>query len=151
MVRHQTLVFRVCFRILGDREDAKDAAQEAFIRAYKKMDGFEGRSSFKTWMTRLTVNVSLNERGKRKENLDIEDWAPPELGDGPEAEAVKAEALAKLHKALQALQPNHRAAVVLHDLEGMNFREVGESLDVPEQTAKSWAYRGRQRLKDLLT
>ncbi len=102
-------------------------------------------------MTRLTVNVSLNERGKRKENLDIEDWAPPELGDGPEAEAVKAEALAKLHKALQALQPNHRAAVVLHDLEGMNFREVGESLDVPEQTAKSWAYRGRQRLKDLLT
>ncbi len=144
-------MFRVCYRILGNREDAKDAAQEAFIRAYKNAGGFEGRSSFKTWMTRITVNVSLNERGKRKENLDIEDWTPVEFGPGPEAEAMKADALAKLHKALQALQPNHRAAVVLHDLEGMNFREVGESLDVAEQTAKSWAHRGRQRLKDLLT
>jgi RNA polymerase sigma-70 factor (ECF subfamily) len=64
---------------------------------------------------------------------------------------VTSDPLARLHKALQALQPNHRAAVVLHDLEGLNFREVGEALDVAEQTAKSWAYRGRQRLKDLMT
>jgi len=150
--RHQAPVFRVCYRFLGNREDAKDAAQESFIRAFKKLDGFEGRSSFKTWLLRLTVNVSLNERTRRKENLPLEDWAPPDFsGDGPEEAAMKAEALARLHKALQALQPNHRAAVVLHDLEGLNFREVGEALDVAEQTAKSWAYRGRQRLKDLMT
>ncbi len=149
--RHEEPVFRVCYRILGNREDAKDAAQEAFIRAYRKIDGFEGRSSFKTWLLRLTVNVSLNELGKRKETLTLEDWTPAEFAPGPEAEAMKADALAKLHKALQALQPNHRAAVVLHDLEGLTFQEVGESLDVAEQTAKSWAYRGRQRLKDLLT
>ncbi|MGH3086192.1 MAG: RNA polymerase sigma factor [Rubrobacteraceae bacterium] len=148
--RHEASVFRVCFRILGNREDARDAAQEAFIRAYKKIDGFEGRSSFKTWMLRLTVNVSLNERSRRKEDLPLEDWAPDRI-PGPEAELMSAEALAKLHKALQALQPNHRAAVVLHDLEGLTFQEVGESLEVGEQTAKSWAYRGRQRLKDLLT
>ena len=150
VLRHQTPVFRVCYRILGNREDARDAAQEAFIRAYRKLDGFEGRSSFKTWMLRLTVNVSLNERSRRKENLPLEDWAPERL-PGPEAELMTAESVARLHKALQALQPNHRAAVVLHDLEGLTFREVGESLDVAEQTAKSWAYRGRHRLKDLLT
>lgn len=148
--RHQAPVFRVCFRILGNREDAKDAAQEAFIRAYNKLDGFEGRSSFKTWMLRLTVNVSLNERERRKESLPLEEWAPDRI-PGPEAELVKAEAMARLHKALQALQPNHRAAVVLHDLEGLSFREVGEALDVAEQTAKSWAYRGRRRLRDFLT
>lgn len=147
--RHQSPVFRVCYRVLGNREDAKDAAQEAFVRAYRKLDGFEGRSSFKTWMLRLTMNVSLNERGRRKETLPLEDWAP-ERTPGPEAEAMKADAVARLHKALQVVQPNHRAAVVLHDLEGLSFQEVGEALDVAEATAKSWAYRGRQRLKDLL-
>lgn len=148
--RHQTPVFRVCYRVLGDREDAKDAAQEAFVRAYRKLDSFEGRSSFKTWMLRLTMNVSLNERGRRKENLPLEDWAP-ERAPGPETEAMKADAVARLHRALQVVQPNHRAAVVLHDLEGLTYREVGESMEVAEGTAKSWAYRGRQRLKDLLT
>lgn len=148
--RHQTPVYRVCYRVLGNREDAKDAAQEAFIRAYKKLDSFEGRSSFKTWMLRLTMNVSLNERGRRKENLPLEDWAP-EHTPGPEAEALKADALARLHRALQVLRPNYRAAVVLHDLEGLTYQEIGDVLEVAEGTAKSWAYRGRQRLKDLLT
>lgn len=148
--RHQTPVFRVCYRVLGNREDAKDASQEAFVRAYKKLDSFEGRSSFKTWMLRLTLNVSLNERGRRKENLPLEDWAPAKT-PGPEAEAMKADSVARLHRALQVLQPNHRAAVVLHDLEGLTYQEVGESLEVSEGTAKSWAFRGRRRLKDLLT
>ena len=57
--RHQAVVFRACYRILGDREDAKDASQEAFVRAYGKLDTFGGRSAFRTWILRVAMNVSL--------------------------------------------------------------------------------------------
>jgi RNA polymerase sigma-70 factor (ECF subfamily) len=148
--RHQHTVYRVCYRVLGDREDARDAAQEAFIRAYGKIDTFEGRSAFRTWMLRLAVNVSLNERRRRDRPL------PPELletgsGESPEEEALRAEDVARLHAALQHLRPNHRAAVVLRDLEGLSYGVVAEALEIPEGTAKGWAHRGRQRLKELLT
>src|SRR5918998_5458404 len=62
--RHQSVVYRSCYRILGDREDARDASQEAFTRAYRKLDTFQGRSAFKTWMLRLAMNVSLNQRSR---------------------------------------------------------------------------------------
>lgn len=65
--RHQIAVYRVCYHILGSRENAEDAAQEAFTRAYRKLETFQGRSRFKTWMLRLTINVSLNERARRRE------------------------------------------------------------------------------------
>ena len=149
--RHQSVVFRSCFRVLGDREDAKDATQEAFIRAYKKLDTFRGRSTFKTWMLRLAMNVSLNERSKRRvPPVDVALAQSIPTPETPEAELTKSEAAAQVHKALQLVQPNHRAAVVLRDLEGLSYRETGESLGVPEGTAKSWAHRGRGRLKELL-
>lgn len=147
--RHQTTVYRVCFRVLGNEEDARDAAQEALIRAYNKINTFQRRSSFKTWVTRLSVNVSLNERGRRRP-------LPPELlevdtGESPEEAAVRSDVAARLHGALQHLQPNHRAAVVLRDLEGLSFEEVAAALEVPVGTAKGWSHRGRKRLKELLT
>ena len=150
--RHQAAVYRACYRILGNREDAKDASQEAFIRAYRKLDTFRGDSAFKTWMLRLTMNVSLNERSRPK--IPPVDAALAETIPGPEtpeSELIKFEAAARLHKALQLLRPNYRAAVVLRDLEGLTYRETAESLEVPEGTAKSWAHRGREQLKELLT
>lgn len=150
--RHQAAVYRSCYRILGNREDAKDASQEAFLRAYRKLDTFQGRSAFKTWMLRLAMNISLNERSRSRTlpaDIALAEAIPgPET---PEAELVKSEAADLLHKALQLVQPNHRAAVVLRDLEGLTYQETAESLGVPEGTAKSWANRGRGRLKELLT
>ncbi|MBV9452910.1 MAG: RNA polymerase sigma factor, partial [Rubrobacter sp.] len=150
--RHQAIVYRSCYRILGDREDAKDASQEVFIRAYRKLDTFRGRSAFKTWMLRIAMNVSLNERSLRNfPHADIISAESIPGTDAPEAELLKSDATAQIHKALQLVQPNHRAAVVLHDLEGLTYKEIGESLAIPEGTAKSWVHRGRGRLKELLT
>jgi RNA polymerase sigma-70 factor, ECF subfamily len=157
--RHRSVVYRICYRILGNREDAEDATQEAFIRAYDKLDTFGGRSAFKTWMLRLAVNVGLNEldRAWRKRSLPLEPEATrrsspsPSPEASPEADLLKSEAVDQLHKALRLLPPNHRAAVVLHDLEGLTYEEAADSLGVPEGTAKSWAHRGRRRLKELLT
>ena len=150
--RHQAAVFRSCYRILGDREDAKDASQEAFIRAFRRLHTFRGDSAFKTWMLRVAMNVSLNERGRSK--IPPADAALAQLvpdPEAPETELMKSEAAARIHKALQLVRPNYRAAVVLRDLEGLTYRETAESLGVPEGTAKSWAHRGRGRLKELLT
>lgn len=148
--RHQVTVYRVCYRILGNHQDAEDAAQEAFIRAYSKLESFHGRSAFKTWMTRLAVNVSLNELERRR-------WTAPlteeheSRAPRPDAEVIRAEAATELQAALQRIAPNHRAAVVLRDLEGMSYREIAEHLEIPDGTAKGWVHRGRQQLKELLT
>lgn len=149
--RHQTVVYRSCYRILGDREDAKDASQEAFLRAYRKLDTYRGQSAFRTWILRVAMNVSLNERGRR---------GPPRTGvaaaeeipslEVPEAELMRAETVAEIHEALQLVRAEHRAAVVLRDLEGLSYQETAESLGIAEGTAKSWVYRGRKRLKELL-
>jgi RNA polymerase sigma-70 factor (ECF subfamily) len=149
--RHQAAVYRVCYRVLGDREDARDAAQEAFVRCFTKLGSFEGRSSFRTWMLRLAINVSLNERKARSRPVPPELREPREDPSGPEQDLMRKEAAERVHRALRLLQPNHRAAVVLRDLEGLSHAEVAEALGVPEATARSWAYRGRQRLKDLMT
>lgn len=147
--RHQAAVFTVCYRVLGNREDAEDAAQEAFVRAYGKLESFEGRSSFKTWMLRLATNVSLNELGKRKGSYP-EDTRPGPAPN-PETELLRSEAIAGVHEALQHLKPEHRAAVVLRDLRELSYAEVAEALAVPEGTAKGWAHRGRLKLKELLS
>lgn len=149
--RHQAVVYRSCYRILGDREDARDASQEAFIRAYRKLDTFEGRSAFKTWILRIAMNVSLNERSRRRfsnADFDLAETIPD--SESLEAELIKAEAAAQIHEALRLVRSDHRAAVVLRDLEGLTYRETAESLGIAEGTAKSWVHRGRKRLKDLL-
>lgn len=148
--RHQAAVYRVCRRILGRQEDAEDATQDAFLRAYDKLGTFRGRSTFRTWLLRLAVNVSLNARERRKETSPMEGVDPPS-GDDLEGDALRAEAAAGVHRALRRLPPTHRAAVVLRDLEGLAYGEVGEVLEIPEGTARVWAHRGRERLKELLT
>ena len=150
--RHRDIVYRSCYRILGNREDARDASQEAFLRAYRKLGTFQGRSAFKIWMLRLAMNVSLNQRSRRELRRTSIDSAEAISGlETPEAELMRSEAAARLHEALQIVQPNHRAAVVLRDLEGLTYRETAESLGIAEGTAKSWVHRGRGQLKELLT
>ena len=153
--RHQTTVYRVCYRILGNELDAEDAAQEAFLRAFRKLHTFLGQSTFRTWLLRLTVNVSLNERERRRpphpDGTDRGAERHPAPEPGPEAELLRSELAATVQRALQGLRHEHRAAVVLRDLEGLSYAEVAAALGVPEGTAKGWAHRGRERLKELLT
>jgi RNA polymerase sigma-70 factor, ECF subfamily len=149
--RYQAVVYRSCYRILGEREDAKDASQEAFIRAYRKLGTFRGRSTFKTWMLRVAINVSLNERERRKlPRTDVGSAESVPGSDSPEADVMSIEATAQIHQALQLLRPDHRAAIVLRDLEGLTYRETAEVLGIVEGTAKSWVHRGREALKGLL-
>lgn len=157
MRRHQSAVYRVCYRVLSDREDAEDATQEAFIRAYDRLHTFAGRSTFKTWMLRLAVNVGLNERDRRRPKARLNEERPPftteeslRTDGDPEAGLMRSESERRLHEALDELPRNHRAALALHDLEGLSYAEAAEILEAAEGTVRQWAYRGRQRLKELL-
>lgn len=107
--RHQASVYRVCYRILGEREDAADATQEALLRAYRKLDTFRGQSAFKTWLMRLTVNVSLNERERRKMTVPLDEAQLATL-PAHSTELVRAEAGTQIHRVLQPVPPHHRAA-----------------------------------------
>lgn len=148
--RYQDVIFRLCVRLLGNTEDAEDACQEIFLRAYMRLATFRGQSRFKTWLVRLAINTCLNQRARQRpvEPLlnDLVDHAP-----SVEEHVVRAEAMARLHQALQMLPPHYRVAVVLRDLEGLSYRDIAEIMDVPEGTVRVWAFRGRERLKEVLT
>ena len=97
------------------------------------------------------MNLSLNERNRHElPRAGVASAESSPGAEGPEAELVKAEAATRVHEALQLVQSNHRAAVVLRDLEGLTYRETAEVLGIAEGTAKSWVYRGRGRPKELL-
>ena len=147
---HSGLVYRVALRILGAQE-AQDASQEAWIRAWRNIQNFRGDSAFSTWLYRITVNTCLSTRRKesrRKEREFSGDELPflPEPGGGdadPEAAALSAHQREDLLAALDHVRAEHRAALVLRHMEGLSYAEIARILDVPEGTAKGWVSRGR--------
>lgn len=147
MRAHEGRVFSVCLRILGDREKALDATQETFLTAFRKAHQFKGNAAVGTWIYRIAVNTCYDQLRKQKrrpsepmpEHLDPADQRAQEA---VEAAAVRPE----LRKALDALPPEFRAAVVLSDVEGMSLPDAAETLGVPVGTVKSRVFRGRRLL-----
>jgi RNA polymerase sigma-70 factor (ECF subfamily) len=155
---HSGLVYRVALRILG-AQDAQDASQEAWIRAWRNIESFRGDSAFSTWLYRITVNTCLSARRKesrRKEREYSGEELPflpePTGGDAdPEAAALSAQQREELLAALEHVRAEHRAALVLRHMEGLSYAEIASILDVPEGTAKGWVSRGRAAMLVALT
>src|SRR5918992_4721016 len=147
---HSGLVYRVALRILGV-EDAKDASQEAWIRAWRNIENFRGDSAFSTWLYRITVNTCLSARRKESRRKEREYGGDgllflpePSGGDAdPEAAALTAQQREELLAALEHVRAEHRAALVLRHMEGLSYSEIAQILDVPDGTAKGWVSRGR--------
>src|ERR687890_1089493 len=147
---HSGLVYRVALRILGI-QDAQDASQEAWIRAWRNIENFRGDSAFSTWLYRITVNTCLSARRKESRRKEREYGGDgllflpePSGGDAdPEAAALTAQQREELLAALEHVRAEHRAALVLRHMEGLSYAEIAEVLDVPEGTAKGWVSRGR--------
>jgi RNA polymerase sigma-70 factor (ECF subfamily) len=146
--RYQRLLFNVALRMLGDREDAADAAQTAFVRAYQKLQTFDHRHKFFSWLYRILVNECLNVRRRpgRVETCD----AVLVARDDPAKGVEQAELREAVQAALLQLPGAQREAVVLRHYAGYSYREMAEMLHVPEKTIKSRLYSARQRLGELL-
>ena len=161
--KYRQRVWRLAYNLLRDREEAWDVAQEAFIRAYQALGSFRGQSAFYTWLYRIVMNVAADRaraRGARgrafgTERVPEEDWdrVLPDEGEGseaPDAKAARLEQRAKILKALETLPEHHRKIVMLSDLEGLSYREIADTLEIPMGTVMSRLHNARKRLRDAL-
>jgi RNA polymerase sigma-70 factor (ECF subfamily) len=148
--RHQSRVYHLCLRIVGDPDEARDAAQDALIAGWRKLDQFRGDSAFTTWLHRVTVNACYDQLRKRRRQPmlhlaadDERDHEPgPPLPDHADAVATSAEVSA----ALQRVPEEFRAALVLADVEDLPYDEIATILGVAVGTVKSRVHRGRVAL-----
>lgn len=155
--RYQRRVANVALAVVHNQEDALELAQETFVRAYENLDKFESRSSFSTWLYRIAANLAIDfwRREGRHVVLRGEDAEnemrrlPTEHGDSYRA-ARRSELSDRLSKALEELTPEHRAVILLREVEGLSYDEISEVLQIPRGTVMSRLHYARTRLRTLL-
>lgn len=143
--------------VVHNQDDALEVAQEAFVRAYKSLSNFEERSSFSTWLYRITANLAIDFRRRegrytvlRGDEGESElERVPSERGDSF-AETARGELSLQLKAALNELTPEHRAVILLREVDGLSYDEISTVLDCPRGTVMSRLHYARNHLRDLL-
>ncbi len=149
---HQNAVYNLAYRILGNRAEAEDAAQETFLRAYANLDRYDLARPFRTWLLSITSNFCIDRlRRRRLKWLSIDEPLPPRTALHsaelqPEEAAIASERAALVQRLLAELPPDHRAAVVLHYWYDYSYQEIAEMLRSTESAIKSRLFRARQTL-----
>ncbi|MFQ5590737.1 MAG: RNA polymerase sigma factor [Phycisphaerae bacterium] len=162
--KYQDRVFNVCWRICGHLEDARDVTQEAFLKALDGISAFRQHSGFYTWVFRVAVNLALSQRRKAKirQTTSLDATVDPfgsqaealarrvqdDSSEDPSGAAARAELHGRMALALQELHDDYRAVVVLRDIEGLDYSEISEVLQIPVGTVRSRLYRGRMALRE---
>lgn len=152
--RHQGIVYNICYRILGERFEAEDAVQEAFLRAYRNLHRYDLKRPFRTWLLSIASNYCIDRlRRRRLQKLSIEELLPshPALASSepsPEDATLKSERHDSMQGMLEQLSPKYRAVVVLYYWYDMSCREIADALHTQEGTVKSRLFRARQQLAD---
>ncbi|HEX2030657.1 MAG TPA: RNA polymerase sigma factor [Actinomycetota bacterium] len=141
--RHERRVYNVAYRVLGRSDDAADATQDVFLTCLRKLRGFRGTSAFTTWLHRVTVNACYDALRKRGREEPAEELPDEAAGPDPADQAVAA---VDVQRALALVPPEFRVVLVLHDLQGVAYEEIAESLGAPLGTVKSRLHRGRVAL-----
>lgn len=145
--RYGSTLYRLAVSLAGNSEDAEDALQETFAGAFKAIRKFEGRSSLKTWLTRILVNqVSCGHRTRGRFKAVRLDDSPTPSVEGDEAAGRRMDVLA----ALESLPPEHREVIALREMQGMSYEEIARLLGVPQGTVESRLFRARRALRDRL-
>ena len=158
---NQNKVYSLALRLTGDREEAADLAQEAFLKAWQGLPAFQGESSFATWLHRLTTNLCIDHlrRKSRRQgveggpSLDDEEAAWPEPADwegDPQRVLEKSELSRALEQGLAALPDHFRQPLVLRELSGLSYQEIGTALGLDLGTVKSRIARARLALRKIL-
>jgi RNA polymerase sigma-70 factor (ECF subfamily) len=151
--RHADRLYIVVLRFTGDSAEAEEVVQEAFLRAWRGIGRFEGRSQFFTWLYRIGLNEAKR-RATRRPGLDVvsvEEGAleqTPDLRLAPEPQAEQNDLRAALERAVRALPPKYRAPLILRDIEGLSTQEAAEIMDLREAAFKSRLHRARLAVRD---
>lgn len=160
--RYEARIYTLACTIVGDRELARDAAQEAFLKAYQALAGFRAKSTFYTWLYRISLNICLDvarkaHRSEKADSLDrltrSSEIVPETLfdtGRRPDDEVEREELRQSIQSVLNTLSPEHRTAIVLKDVEGLSQEEIAETVGCSLGTVKSRLSRARAEMRDAL-
>ncbi len=162
--RYQDQVISIIHGIVGDREEAREVAQEVFIAVFKYIDSFRGDAKFSTWLFRIASNRAKNRikylaRRNHRQHQGLDDTRESRIESNPAGggadprpdESAQGRELADLvQEGLEELAPKYREIIVLRDVEDLSYADIAETLDVAEGTVKSRLYRARSKLKDYI-
>ena len=162
--RNNQRLFRAAWSILGNRAEAEDAVQSAYLRAFAAIASFEGRSTLSTWLTRIVINEALGRaRAARRRRAHVDDGSVAFLDDyreklmrgsssgtAPDAEFARAQLRSLLEQAIGALPPDFRLVFVMREIEGLSVDETAQSLGLVPATVKTRHLRARRRLQQSL-
>ena len=164
--RYQRKVYSIAFNVVHNHEDAMDLTQDAFVKVFRRLEGFQGQSSFYTWLYRIVVNLGIDHLRKRGRvhQVDYDDQIgrdlpvgareasilPSRLGTNPAKNAARRELVEHINKALESLSENHRMAIVLREVEGLSYQEMAEIMGVSKGTVMSRLFHARKNMQDAL-
>ena len=162
ILNYEKMIYAIAWRIMGNCEDAQDVAQEVAIKIYRNMSKCCGEEFLGIWISRITRNTCIDALRRRKDNiwsldevLETDDGQMqaqlPDPSLGPEALLLKQEVAVQIESALDELSAPHRAVLVLRDIQGHSYTEVMEITGLRLGTVKSMLFRGRTKLKKILS
>lgn len=156
---HEKYVYTIAYKMLQNREDAEDASQETFLKAYTGLDSFRGESKFSVWLYRIAANVCTDMLRRRtgvvvslqsEEDGEETELPLPDLRYAPETELEKKELREAVSRAMEQLPEDYRRTLVLRELGGQSYEEIGRILRLEPGTVKSRLFRARKKMCALL-
>ena len=163
--RYQRKVYSVALGMLKDKEEARDVAQEAFIKVYKYLEHFKGDASFYTWIYRITVNICIDvmrRKGGKSEHIEFDETIANDtaeanigalgtrLGTNPQKSMLRKELAEKIQAALAEVPEKHRAILLLREVEGMSYEDLSRTLGIPKGTVMSRLFHARLKVQKIL-
>ena len=157
--RYQDRLFNTVYRLLGSIEDAQDVVQDTFLNAYRSLDSFKGDAEFFTWLYRIAWNTAASLKRKQKAALSLHagrngqgaiDPLDSSESNQPGHALEKAEQENRVQQALNRLSPEHRAVLILKEMEGQRYEDIADILQVPVGTIRSRLHRARMELREIL-
>jgi RNA polymerase sigma-70 factor (ECF subfamily) len=149
---YERRVIGLAWGLLGNRADAEDVAQDSFLRAFRALGSFRGQSTFRSWLFQITINAARTYRRTREGRHEDAAGGTMEMDTTARPDSLERAVVARdrVRRAMATLPPDLREAVILRDVNGLDYREIAHVLDIPMGTVESRIFRGRARLRQAL-
>jgi RNA polymerase sigma-70 factor (ECF subfamily) len=147
---YQTPVYNLAYRMLGDRMEAEDAAQESFLRAFRNLDRYDPTRSFRTWVLSIAAHYCIDRLRRRRPAVSLDEAPPRSSACNPEAAVLQREVRERVQQLLTPLSPTDRAAVTLRYWYDCSYEEIARMLDLTASAVKSRLHRARRALAQTL-
>lgn len=146
---NERMVYHIAYRMMQNEEDAKDISQEIFIKVYRNLSKFDESAAFSTWLYRIAVNTCIDALRKKKGNqiVSLQEQTQEEHQDTPEQNYLQKEEQIQIMQTIETLSPEHRAMILMRDMEDMTYGEIAECLSLSLGTVKSRIARAREQFK----